>query len=381
MADKRPVNRRGNNNQKQNKKGNKMVRNIIIGAEVAVLVILAIVLIFTWKTTDEDEGIILVDPDEMHIGEDIDVNAPEVKEVRDNYTTIACFGVDARGNNLTKGTRTDCIIIAAIDNNTGDVRLASIYRDTLLNTKTMEEPTYDKCNSAYAYGGPERAINMLNTNLDLYIDKFVTIGFNGVINVVDAVGGVDIDVQQNEVKFLNDYQASMWSTETNTVITDDYTPVTDIGMQTLSGYQALAYCRIRYTAGSDFKRTERQRTVVSQIVEKAKKIDAKKITKICNDMGGYIATNLDITEEIIPMATEASKYNIVGSTGFPFDDKITTGLLGPKGDCVIPLRFTENVEDLHKFLYPTITDYAPSENVTAIDAAIKEITAPYGIGQ
>lgn len=377
MAQRKPVNKRGKKND------NKTTKSLVIVVMLLVVFVLILALIFVWKATQIQKVDLPgnTDPDpNTQISVDIPSDDPAVAEVLDNYTTIACFGVDARNKNLAKATRTDAIIIAAIDNNTGDVRLASVYRDTLLNTNTMDKPAYDKCNSAYAYGGPERAINMLNNCLDLYIEDFVTVGFEGVMNTVDAVGGVDIDIQQNEIKYLNDYQASMYSTETNTVITEDYVPVTEVGMQTLSGYQALAYCRIRYTAGNDFKRTERQRDVVSQIVEKAKKLDPQKVTKICNDVFPFIATSLDLTNDIVPLATDVGKYTIVGSTGFPFDDKITTGLLGPKGDCVIPLNYTENVKELHEFLYPNV-QYTPSENVNAVGDAIKEITAPYGIGQ
>jgi anionic cell wall polymer biosynthesis LytR-Cps2A-Psr (LCP) family protein len=197
------------------------------------------------------------------------------------------------------------------------------------------------------------------------------------MSTVDAVGGVDINVTNAEIKHLNDYQASMYSTETNTVITDDYVPVTQAGLQTLSGYQALAYCRIRYTAGSDFKRTERQRDVVSQIITKARKMDPVKVTKICNDVFPLVATNLDLNDDIIPMAAEVNKYEIVDSTGFPFDDKITTGLLGPKGDCVIPVDLESNVIQLHEYLYPT-EEYTPSETVIKTSNDIKAEAAKYG---
>ena len=286
------------------------------------------------------------------------------------------FGVDARNGALQKGTRTDTIIICAIDNDTGETRLCSIYRDTLLNIGTKETPSYSKCNAAYAYGGPEKALNMLNQNLDLYITQFITVGFDGVMNTIDAVGGVDVDVQQDEIQWLNGYQATMYSTENNTVITDNYVPVNEVGLQTLSGYQALAYCRIRYTAGGDFKRTERQRDVLQQIVYKAKRLDPKRIAKICDDVFPYLATNMDLNKEIIPMVSDASKYEIVASSGFPFEDKITTGLLGSKGDCVIPLDLKDNVTDLHKFLYPDL-EYTPSETVIETSNTIQSEVAKY----
>ena len=374
MADRKPVRRR---KKKKGSNNNKIIRNIIIGAEAVVLVAVIVILIYAFKATDKETGVKKydLDPDEITINKD--ENDEEVKEIRNDYTTLAFFGVDARNGTLQKGTRTDTIIICSINNQTGDTRLCSVYRDTLLNIGTVDKPSYQKCNAAYAYGGPEKALNMLNQNLDLYITQFITVGFDGVMNTVDAVGGVDIDIEQNEIKFLNDDQASMYSTETNTVITDNYVPVTQTGMQTLSGYQALAYCRIRYTAGSDFKRTERQRDVVSQIVAKAKRMDPAKVTKICNDVFPYIATNMDLNKDIIPMASEASKYEIVASDGFPFDDKITTGLLGPKGDCVIPKDLLSNVEDLHRFLYPDLT-YTPSDTVINISNEISSEAAKYG---
>lgn len=366
-----------------NKKSKKALRAVLIAVEAVVLIGVIAVLLLVFKTTDEETGIQKYEIDKKDIITTADTD-PVLNEyfgqVDEDYTTYALFGVDARNGMLVKATRTDTIILCSINNATGDVRLCSVYRDTYLNVDpSKENGSYSKCNSAYAYGGPQQAMSMLNSNLDLNINKYVTIGFDGVQKAVDAVGGVDIDIQQNEIKFLNDYQRSMYSTETTTVLTDDFVPVTETGMQTLSGYQALAYCRIRYTAGNDFKRTERQRNVVTQIVNKSKKLDIKSITKICNDVAPLVSTNLDLNEEIIPMATQVSKYNIVDSSGFPFDDKITTGMIGSKGDCVIPLDLEENVKLLHEFLYPGI-EYVPSETVKNTSARIKSDTSSY-IGQ
>lgn len=377
MSDKKIV------DKKKESKKNKNIRTyVVIGIEVAILAALIVVIVYVFRATGENTGVqkYYIPKEEVSastISDNSDI--PKVdEEINEGYTTLALFGVDARGKNLDKGTRTDSIIICSINNETGEVRLCSVYRDTLLNVAGPDKnPSYQKCNAAYAYDGPAGALNMLNTNLDLYITRFITIGFQGVMSTVDAVGGVDINLTSSEIKYLNDYQASMYSTETNTVITDNYVPVTEAGLQTLSGYQALAYCRIRYTAGSDFKRTERQRDVVSQIVIKARKMDPVKITKICNDVFPLVATNLDLNEDIIPMATEANKYEIVASTGFPFDDRITTGLLGPKGDCVIPVDLESNVIELHEYLYPD-EEYTPSETVINISNDIKAEAAKYG---
>lgn len=366
------------------KKGNKGLRTaIFIAIEAVALCALIVVLYFVFRTTDDETGVQKYDINKEDIITTVDTD-PVLNQyfgqVDEDYTTLAFFGVDARNGMLVKSTRTDTIILCSINNATGDVRLCSVYRDTYLNIDpSKENGSYSKCNAAYAYGGPQQAMSMLNSNLDLNISKYVTIGFDGVQKAVDAVGGVDIDIQQNEIQYLNDYQRSMYSTETTTILTDDFVPVTETGMQTLSGYQALAYCRIRYTAGNDFKRTERQRNVVTQIVNKAKRLDVNALTKICTDVAPLVSTNLDLNDEIIPMATQVTKYNILDSSGFPFSDKITTGMIGSKGDCVIPLDLEANVIQLHQFLYPGI-EYVPSETVKNTSERIKSDTSPY-IGQ
>ena len=369
---------RGNGKRRKKKGGNKVFRNIIIGVEALVLVAVIVVLIYAFRATDEETGVQKYDLPENEIVTNVKEDDPIVEEIKKTYTTLAFFGVDARNGTLEKGTRTDTIIICAIDNETGETRLCSVYRDTLLNIAEPDKNvSLQKCNAAYAYGGPARALNMLNQNLDLYITQFVTVGFDGVMNTIDAVGGVDIDIQQNEIKYLNDYQRSMYSTETKVDLRDDFIPVENTGLQTLSGYQALAYCRIRYTAGADYKRTERQRDVLSQIVVKAKKIDPVQISKICTDVFPYIATNMDLDKEIIPLASDASKYNIVASDGFPFGENKTSGLLGNKGDCVIPKDLESNVKELHEFLYPGI-EYTPSDTVVDLSQKIKAEAAMYG---
>lgn len=198
--------------------------------------------------------------------EDIVINdTVENNVAMKGYRNIALFGLDARDKNLGKGNRSDTIMIASINLDTGEVKLCSVYRDTYMN---LGNDKYSKCNAAYASGGPEQAISMLNMNLDMNITDYVSIGFNGMIDVVNSLGGVEIDIREDEIKNLNDYQASMFSTETKERLTDDYVKVTQPGLQTLNGLQATAYCRIRYTAGDDFKRAERQRTVLLAILER-----------------------------------------------------------------------------------------------------------------
>lgn len=354
---------------KGQKKGSKKKgKMILLICEVLVLVVAVIALYFVFRSTGDETGV-------QHYEVDISTNpgvppvdAPEFEK----YTNIALFGVDARNGKLESGTRSDTIMILSINNESGESRLVSVYRDTYLN---LGNDTYNKCNGAYAKGGPQQAINMLNMNLDLYITDFVTIGFDGLMHVIDALGGVEINVKENEIKHLNNYQASMYATEANpNNLTTDYVPVTEAGLQTLSGYQAVAYCRIR-AVGNDFGRTERQRTVLEQVLLKAQSASPSQLNKIAEDVFPLVATSLDL-EEITELLGGISKYELVASSGFPFDGNITTGKIGSKGSCVIPLDLETNVVKLHEYLYPDV-DYTPSSVVTECSQKIETDTSPY----
>ena len=142
------------------------------------------------------------------------VTAPQMS----GYTTYALFGIDQRSKNAALDAQnSDTIIIASINNDTKEVKLASVYRDTLLD---IGNDTYTKANAAYAYGGPEQAISMLNTMLDLKITDYVTVNFNAMVAAIDALGGLDIPLSYAEMVFMNDY-----CIETSQETGKSYTPV------------------------------------------------------------------------------------------------------------------------------------------------------------
>ena len=242
-------------------------RAILIVFELIILVLMGIILYGVLKV--EKTGKVEIPEEKIVINDTVQQAAETTMK---GYRNIALFGVDSTTGQLTKNTRTDSIMIASINMDTGECKLVSVYRDTYLN---LSNDSYNKCNSAYAKGGPEQAINMLNMNLDMNITDFVTVGFAGLTDTIDALGGIEIDVTEAEIKHLNNYQISISGKTTDGVTYTaqegvDYIPVTHAGLQTLNGLQATAYCRIRYV-GDDFQRTERQRTVLMKIAEKAKK--------------------------------------------------------------------------------------------------------------
>ncbi len=293
-----------------------------------------------------------VNMNEEVINNSINEGVADNQEMK-GYTNIALFGVDSREGELTKKTRTDTIIIASINNSNGDVKLCSVYRDTYLNLSNDE---YTKCNAAYAEGGPEQAISMLNMNLDMDIEDFITIGFRGLTDVVDALGGVPIEVTDAEISHLNNYQATMAQE-----LKLNYTPVQSAGLQTLNGLQATAYCRIRYTAGDDFRRAERQRTVLMACLEKAKGMSYSQLETVANKAFGETYTSLDL-EEILALLKNIANYEVVDNNGFPEESMRATGTIGKKGSCVVAVDLESNVKWLHQFLFED-SEYTVSEDV------------------
>lgn len=296
--------------------------------------------------------------------EDITVKTLTEEET---YRNIVLFGVDSREKVLLNGTRSDTIMIASVNEKTHEVKLVSVYRDTFLN---VGEDTYNKANVAYAYGGPGRAVEMLNNNLDLEITDYVTVGFSGLIDTVDAVGGITITLTEEEVGYLNSYQICMAEE-----LGREYIPVEHAGEQVLNGMQATAYCRIRYTAGSDFKRTQRQRDVLIQILEKAKTMSLIEMNAAIDAILPKVATSLDM-KEILEIAANAKEYTVVDNTGVPFKKNLVGAFVGKKGSCVVPYDLEENVIQLHQFLYND-EEYEPSETVKQYNEEIRLQTAEY----
>ena len=309
----------------------------------------------------------------VHINEENIVFNESVEENQEmkGYRNIALFAVDSRKGKLGKGQRTDTIMIASINQDTGDVKLCSVYRDTYLN---LGNDKYNKANAAYAQGGPEQALNMLNWNFDMNITEYITVGFDALIEVIDALGGVQIDVAENEINDLNNYQRSMFVEDENDPLNENIVKVTEPGLQTLNGLQATAYCRIRYV-GDDYGRTERQRKVLMACMDKAKQASPTTLVEILNSAIDDVSTNLDLGE-MASILQDVNSYQIVAQDGVPFESNRSTGNIGSKGDCVVPLDLTDNVTMLHEFLFG-VENYAPSEQVQEYSEKIKSDTAPY----
>ena len=337
---------------------------IILIIELFILIVMGVILWFVTRTTDEEEGVkkVILNTEELQIDKQVEEN-----EILDDYRTIALFGVDSTVGSLAKNTNSDTIMIASINKKTSEVKLMSVYRDTYLN---LSNDTYSKCNKAYAQGGPKQAISMLNVNLDLNITDFVAVGFKGLMEAVDAVGGVYIDVTPAEIPHLNNYQKSIAD---NMKIS--YQDVTESGLIKLNGLQATAYCRIRYVGNNDFERTQRQRTVLLATLERAKRLSVSELTSIVNNVFGNVLTSIDVTE-MISILGELSKIKVVDEGGFPELEDLTTGDIGAHGNCIVPYNLEESVREFHiKFF--GVENYETSETLAEISSIINSDTSPY----
>lgn len=325
---------------------------VILGGTFAAVAATGVVLVASKMTKIETTEL---DTDKLNIAE-------TSEEQETGYLNVALFGLDSREGDLGKGNRSDTMMIASLKKATGEVKLVSVYRDTLLK---LDDGSYNKANAAYAFGGPEGAISMINRSMDMDISKYVAVNFNALVDVIDALGGLDITLTDAEVVHMNNY-----CVETSKVTGADYTKIEPevAGTYHLNGVQAVSYSRIRYTGGGDFERTSRQRHVLELIAEKAQSASFSTLNKIIDKVFPQVSTNFTITE-MIAYAKDIAKYKLGDSMGFP--DNNSFDMLDVVGSVVIPETLTSNVEDVHKFLFGD-DGYTISSNITDIEAGIRE---------
>ena len=281
----------------------------------------------------------------------------QAQENLSGYRNIALFAVDSRDDNLEKGNRSDGIIIASINNNTKEIKLISVYRDTYVQ---IEGHGLDKITHAYSYGSAPLAVKTLNTNLDLNITEFATVNFDAVAEAVDALGGVTINIEsQSELNYLNSY-----IDETARVTGKSNAKVTSTGKQNLNGVQAVAYARIRYTSGGDYKRTERMRTVLEAMLTKLKTKNISEINNFVDTILPEVYTNIT-AGDIFGLVPSLMDYKVVESIGWPYETKGIT-LDRWYG---VPITLESNVKQLHQEAFGE-PNYEPSSTVKEISNSI-----------
>ena len=287
----------------------------------------------------------------------------------DGYTAIAFFGVDNRSNGNFDSGNSDTIMLCNINNYTKQVELVSVYRDTLMDVDGEE--TFRKCNYAFNHGGIDSALAMLNRNLDLNITDYVAVDFMALVAAVDAVDGIDIELTDAEAEAMN----GGYIGEVGAIVGKDANPVS-AGSQHLDGVQATAYCRIRSTAGDDFRRTERQRTVLTQIIAKAKSASPTQLASLITGVFPDVDTSIDM-DQLLYLAKNMMDYDLGETKGFPFSK--TTDRFGDSiGDAVVPCSLESNVVLLHQELYED-SEYQAPDSLKKISDGLIDFTG-YGAG-
>lgn len=286
--------------------------------------------------------------------EDLSISE-EVEEHLENYRNIAIFGIDSWGNYET-GDRSDCIILASLNETTGEIKLISVYRDTYVQ---IEGHGLDKINHAYQFGSAQLALKTLNTNLDLNIKEFVTVNFDAVAEAIDELGGVEIEITKDELKYINGYIQDV-----SKIAGKKSKNITKTGKQPLDGVQAVAYSRIRYTEGWDYKRTERMRTVLAAMLEKLKTKSLVEINAMIDNLLPMVYTNIN-ANDMIALLPNINNFKITTSIGWPYR---TEGIIFDNY-YGIPITLESNVVQLHKEAFGE-ENYVVSDTVKTISEKI-----------
>lgn len=209
-------------------------------------------------------------------------NVSSIPEMEGVYN-ILLIGVDARSNTFTGNT--DSMIVLTFDKNNHVIKLTSLMRDMYVDIPGYEST---RINAAFSLGGPELLSQTIKQNFGFSVDKYAIVNFQSFQKIINDLGGVNINVKPDEISLINSYQKS--------VNGDKSVPVTHSGMQLLNGEQALGYSRIRYVGNNDFERTERQRNVITALMEKSRTVTIWKFPKIVYDMLPYIKTNVPVKD-------------------------------------------------------------------------------------
>lgn len=356
-------------NKRSRKYRRRRRRRILFGVEIFVLVLLGVGLFgYMWLNNVMER----MRPEELDTSK-IQVNS-EVQqniEAMSGSQIIAVAGLDARGaaidpeddeKGLRNSQNSDTIILVCIDHDNKEIRMVSIMRDTWMNMDTPGEGyDFDKANSAYNRGGPEGMLSMLNTNLDLAIEDYLSVDWKVLADVIDELGGLDIEMRNAECIWANDYNKEVSAAqgveyepiEYNEEEDDEYREV-----HHLTGSQAVSYARIRYGGGDDSLRTARQRLVINLMMEKVKK-SPDKIPAIIDTAADSITTSLT-SSEMLQLAYNAVTYTMGTSYAYPFELVYGQHVIDALGtDVVIPVTLYHNVIELHEYLYPGVS-YTPS---------------------
>lgn len=336
-----PKGKKKNTNKKMRLNKKKFAKRLIIFFAILFFIFASVFYSITRNFDRQDIG-----------NKDYGITPYAAKEMR-KYRNILILGADARQSQGYEGSRTDAIVILSINKRNGEMRLISIMRDSYLSMRGNGGGNYvlSKATHAHAYDGAMNTVSMLNRSLDLNIKEYVLFNWEAVSNMVDALGGVQIDVKEDEIQDLNKF-----GQETANNVGSTYNQITGAGVQTLDGAQAVTYCRIRETSGGDSSRGERYKKVIQAVISKGIK-NPVALKRASNQVFPQIRTNMS-QFDMMTATMRASGAKMGESVAWP--KSYYGGILGDGVWYAVPTTLESNVKQLHKDAFGN-DNYNPSD--------------------
>lgn len=283
-------------------------------------------------------------PDES-LGIDTSADAVRSKDI----TNIALFGLGSRSKTINRGL-TDSIMVVSIDRLHNKIKVISIMRDSLV---PIEGYRAQKINAAYALGGATLAIRTINQAFGLNIRDYATVNFLGMADIIDVMGGIEVDLTERERKDANIHIRSAAKE-----VGAKYTPIEKSGKQVLNGAQAVAFARIRHVStadgvSNDFGRTDRQRYVMEQMFNKALKMNASEYPKLIKTLLKYVETSLSY-EDVIGMAGVLTGGIKFEQTRVPLVDYVINAGYSVRGSSTVYFNLDYAKKIVSAFIYDDI---------------------------
>ena len=335
------------------------LRNRIIISTISIVLAVVVGVVIGYYSYVKSK--IYAEPSEIEVKTVEKKSEEEVDyEEVEGITNVLLVGTDAR--DLKESARADSIIIATLDNNNKEIRLTSLFRDTLVD---IDEYGPHKLNAAMAFGGINLLKNTIQETYNININKYIIINFWGFEAIIDQMGGLEIDVKDYQLDELNKYIGE--STGGNDC------PVTESGLQLLNGKQALSYARIRKGVGDEFERTERQREVLFKVAEKLRETKPTKYLGIMNSMLDYINTNIDLLDAL-NMAYTIYKFPRLETKQIhiPLTELADDMNYGGEIGWVFIMDREQNTEILHDFIFNGIEPDESKFDYNSLREALNE---------
>lgn len=312
--------------------------------------------------SDERQGVVLDEEQLNSLHEKMsNLNMVETKE-DENVYNLLLVGVDRRDKSWNGNS--DSMMLVSINHKAKRVSVVSLMRDTYVDIAGVG---YAKLNAAYAYGGGPLLTSTITDTYKVDVSRYAAVDFENMIEIVDALGGVDLEMTDAEVNVANGYMLDMC----NTLGMNGYDYILPGGgVYHCNGVQAVAYARNRYVGNSDYARTERQRYVISQMIAEVKRMDVAQLTQFVKDVLPLVTHNVEEGEiwDMVTKAPEILQYDFVQDR-IPYDNMYDVIYVNGQ-DMLVP-DWGSTIEKLHETIYGdgSISDNSDNDKENRVEAS------------